>query len=115
MPRLNESFPQSLSRVHRPVAIHGIIGKGYKNPIALSRNFEDTSWWWPACHKPDLPSGFVKFMRIGETVYGAWKGETALFVDGGKREEVEGGRRAEGVGGRREVLGSRVHGTARIV
>lgn len=57
-------------------------GKRYKNPIALSRNFVDASWWQPACHKPDLPSGFVKFMRIGETVYGGWKEETVLCTGG---------------------------------
>jgi len=69
-----QPFPQSLAlslATRRAAYNRG----GHKNPIALRRNFEDTSWWRSACHKPDLSSGFVEFMRIGETVYGAWKEE----------------------------------------
>lgn len=52
----------------------------------------------PACHKPDLPSGFVKFMRIGETVYGAY----IERGDGGARARAHAGKIQE-KGARREV------------
>lgn len=79
-----------------------IIGKGYKNPIAHSRNFEDASWWRSACHKPDLPSGFVKFMGIDETVYGKSKGKTAtaVYEEGGI--STRGNTRGRGSQGRSE-------------
>lgn len=120
MSRLNlESFPQSLAPPSVSLAAtHAAYNWGtrYKNPIALSRNFVDASWWQPACHKPDLPSGFVNFMRIGQTVYGGWKGDGAVRGGGEgrtkKRSTESWGRK--GVGGRRKVLESRFHGTTRI-
>lgn len=99
------SIARSLARRDAP----RIIGEGYKNPIAFSRNFEGASWWRSACHKPDLPSGFVKFMRIGETVYG--KGRRRVqrrrSAEGTPEEEAEGGRREPDVGGRKGEKGHR--------
>lgn len=113
-----ESFPQSLAPPSVSLAAtHAAYNWGtrYKNPIALSRNFVDASWWQPACHKPDLPSGFVNFMRIGQTVYDGWKRDGAVRGGGGgrtkKRSTESWGRK--GVGGRRKVLESR-YGTTRI-
>lgn len=41
----------------------GILGASIKG-LSLTRNFANASWWWPACHKSDLLSKFVNFMRI---------------------------------------------------
>lgn len=61
---------------------------------------ESVRWWRPACHKPDLLSGFVNFTRIGKTLC-----TNVVGIKGRKRGEIAGEGREERRRRSREVGG----------
>lgn len=66
---------------------------------SVSRNFESVWWWRSACHKPDLLSGFVNFMRIGKTAYNvgiAGRNHEASSRQGGETKGVGGRGKSSG-------------------